>query len=99
MQFGYSRETDPDHSLGIVDITAPAIVTCTEAAPDCNKGMETATIEAAQGDPIQHTEATATEPTMTHHTDHTADHPLTTDDLVTAPRTAVDCVHDHHTDQ
>ena len=61
-------ETGPDHSPGIADITAPAIMTCTEAALDHNKGMGTATIEAAQGDPIQHTKTTVTEPTMTHHT-------------------------------
>ena len=71
-------ETCPDHSLGIADITAPAIMTCTEAAPDCNKGKGTSATEAAQGDPIQHTKATATEPTMTHHTSHTTDHPHTT---------------------
>ena len=41
-------ETGPDHSLDIADITAPAVVTCTEATPDNNKGTETAVIEAAQ---------------------------------------------------
>ena len=53
-------------------------MTCTEAAPDHNKGMDTAAIEAPQGDAIQHTKATAADSTMTHHTDHTADHPHTT---------------------
>ena len=38
---------------------------CTEAAPDHNKERATATLEATQGDPIQHTEATVTEPAMT----------------------------------
>ena len=57
--------TGPDPSLGVADITAPDIVTCTEATPDHNKGTDTATIVAAQGDPIKHTKATATESTMT----------------------------------
>ena len=70
-------------------------MTCTEATPDCNKGMGTVTIGAAQGDLIPHTKATAAEPAMTH---HTADHPHTTAHQVTAPRTAVYCVHAHHTD-
>ena len=45
-------------------------MTCTEAIPDCNKGMGIATIEAAQGDPIQHTDATVTGPAMTPHWPH-----------------------------
>ena len=72
-------------------------MTCTEAAPDCNKGMGTDNIEAAQGDPIQHTEATVTEPTMTCLTGHTADHPHTTAHQVTTRRTAIDHVHAHPT--
>ena len=91
-------ETDPYHSLDIVDTTAPAIVTCTDTAPDHNKGMGIAAIEAAQGDPIQHTEAIVTGPTMTLHTSHTADHPHTTDHQVTTCRTTVDHVHAHPTD-
>ena len=62
------EETGPDHSLDIADIAAQAIMTYTETTPDCNKGMDTATIEAVQGDPTQHTEATVAEPTVTHHT-------------------------------
>ena len=73
-------------------------MTCTEGASDPNKGMGTATIEAAQGDPIQHTEATITEPTMTCLTGHTADHPHITAYQVTALRTTVDHVHIHSTD-
>ena len=92
------EEKGPDHSLDIVDITALAIMTCREAAPDCNKGFGTATIEAAQGNPIQHIEATVTELTMTHHTGHTTDHPHITAHRVTAVRTAVDHIHAHPTD-
>ena len=44
-----------------------ATVTHTEATPDHNKGTGTATTEAAQGSPFQHTKSTATELTMTHH--------------------------------
>ena len=70
-------KTGPDHSLGIADIAAPAIMTCAEATPDHNKGMGIATMEAAQDNPIQHTEATATEIAMRQHTDHAIDHPHT----------------------
>ena len=45
--------------------------------------MGTAAIEAAQGDPIQHTKATATECAMKH---HTADYPHTAAHQVTTPR-------------
>ena len=71
---------------------------CKEAAPDCNKGIGTTTIEAAQGNPIQLTEATVTEHVMTDHISHIADHPHTAAHQVTALRTAVDHIHTHHTD-
>ena len=67
-------------------------------SPDCNKGMGTATIEAAQGNPIQHTEAIVTEPAVTHHTGHITDHPHTTAHPVTSLRTPVDHVHAYCTD-
>ena len=92
------EETDPDHSLGTAGITAPVIVTCTEAASDHNNGMDTATIEAAQDDPIQHTKDTVTDPTVTHHTGHTANHPQTAAHEVTTLRTAVNHIHTHPTD-
>ena len=41
---------------------------CTEATPDYSKGTDTATIEAGQDDPIQHTKDTTAGPAMTHHT-------------------------------
>ena len=68
-------------------------MTCIEATLDHNKGMGTATIEAAQGNPIQHTKATVAEPAMTHHTSHIADHPHTTANQVTTLRTTVDHIH------
>ena len=92
-------ETGTDHSLGIADITALAVMTCTEATPNHNKGMGTATIEAAQGNPIQHTEATIAEPTVTCLTGHTPDHWYTTAHQVTILRTTVDHVCTHPTDQ
>ena len=71
-------------------------MTCTEAAPDCIKGMGTAAIEAVQGNPIQDTEATGAEPAMTHLTSHTAYHPHTAAHQVTTLRTTVDHIHTHH---
>ena len=73
-------------------------MTCTEAAPDCNKGTGTATTEAAKGNPIQYTKGTITEPTMTCLTSHTADHPHTTAHQITALRMTVDHNHAHPTD-
>ena len=60
--------------------------------------MGKATIEAAQGDPIQHTKATVAEATMTHHGSHTTDHPHTAAYQVTTCRTAVDHIHIHSMD-
>ena len=93
-----AEEKSLDHSLGIEDIAAPAIMSCTEAAEDHNKGMGTDAIEAAQGDPIQYNEATATEHAMTHCTNHIADHPHTAACQVTILRTTVDHIHAHHID-
>ena len=82
----------------MADIKALAIVTCTEAAPDHNKGMGRDAIGAAQGNLIQHTEAIAIGPTMTDHTGHTADNPHTTAHQVTPLRTAAGHVHVHPID-
>ena len=71
---------------------------CTEAAPDHNKGTGTDSIEAVQGNPIQHTKATATEPTMTYHTSHTADNPHIAAHPVTTLRTTIGHIHVHPTD-
>ena len=72
-------------------------MTYTEAAPDCNKGMGTAAKEAAQGYPIQYSEAKFAEPNVTHHTDHTADHPHTAAHQVTILRTVVYQIHAYPT--
>ena len=69
-------------------------MTCTEAAPDHNNRTGTAAIEAAQdNNPIWHTEDTVTDPAMTHHTGHTANHPHITAHQVTTHRIAVDHLH------
>ena len=73
-------------------------MTYTEATPNCNKGMGTATIDAAQGNPIQHTEATVTKPTMTHLTSYNADHQYSAAHQVTTLRTTVNQVHTHPSD-
>ena len=53
-------------------------MTCTKATPDCNGRTDTAITEAAQDDPIQHTEDAVTDPIMTHHISHTTNHPNST---------------------
>ena len=73
-------------------------MTCIEATPDHNEGMGKATIEVAQGNPIQHMKATVTGPAMTHHTSLTADSPHTAAHQVTTFRTAVDHIHAHPTE-
>ena len=73
-------------------------MTYTGAIPDHNKGTGTTTIEPAQDDLIQHTENTVTEPTMTHHTGHTVDHPHTTATQDTTLRTTADHTHIHPID-
>ena len=70
-------------------------MTCSEATPDHNKGMDTDTIEATQGNPIQHTKATAAEPAVTHHTSCTTDNPHTTAHPVTGLKTTVGNIHVH----
>ena len=87
--------TSPDHSLDIADTTAPAIVTCTETAPDHNNGTGSATIEAAQNDPIQHIKDTVAGPAMTYHTSHTANPPCTAANQATTLRTATNHIHAH----
>ena len=93
------EETGPDHSLDIADITGPAIVTHTGAAPDHSIEMGTATVEAAQDDPIQHTKDTAKDPTTTHHTGHTKNHPHTTAHQDTTLKTTVYHIYAHPTDR
>ena len=92
------ENTGQDQSLDTTGIAAPATVTYPEAASDLNNGTGTATIEANQDDPIQHTKNTVTDPTMTHCTTHTTNHPHTTAHQVVTLRTAIDHIHTHPTD-
>ena len=92
------EETSPDHSLDTAGITAPAVMTCTVATPNHNNRTGSAAIEAAQDDPIQHTEDTVAGPTMTHHIGHTANPPHTTAHQATTLRTTADHIHTHPTD-
>ena len=91
------EETSPDHSLDTADTTALAIMTCTEATPDHNNRTGSATIEAAQDNPIQHTKDTVTGPAMTLHTIHTTNPPCTTAYKATTLRTTADHIHAHPT--
>ena len=72
-------------------------MTCTEATPDHNNEAGTATIEAAQDNPIKPTADTVADPAMTHHTGHTANHPHTAVHQVTTLRTIVDHIHAYPT--
>ena len=72
-------------------------MTCTEATPNHKNRTGTATIDAAQDDPIQHTDDTAAGPTITHYTGHTANPPHATACQATTPRIAVDHTHEHPT--
>ena len=89
------EESGPDHSLDMANIIAPAVMICTEAAPNHSNGTDTTTIEAAQDVPIQHTKDTATGPAVTHHTGHTANPLHTAAHWVTTLRIIVDHVHDY----
>ena len=92
------EETGLVGSLDTADITAPANVTYTEATAGHDNGMGSATIEAAQNNPIQCTKDRVTAPTMTHYTGHTANHTHTAAHQVTTLRTTVDHIHTHSTD-
>ena len=62
-------------NLIFTDITAQIIMTHTEAAPEPNIGIITATPGVAHDAHIPHIEITVINPTMTHRTDLIADHP------------------------
>ena len=91
------KETIPDYSPDTAVTTAPAIMTCIEAAPDYKNGKDSATIEEAQDNTIQHTKDTVADPTMAHHTGHTANPPHTTAHQATTLRTAADHIQAHPT--
>ena len=87
----------PGHSHIFTDITAQVIMTCIEAASGHDTGIVTITPEVAHNAQIPHTGVTAIDPTMTHHTDPTADHPHTKVPHPTTPEIKVDHIHVHPT--
>ena len=69
-----------------------------EATLDHNTGIDAATTGAAHDNLTPPIEATATDLTMTHHTDHITDHPHIEALQVIDPEITVDHIHDHPTD-
>ena len=67
----------PGHSHVSTDTTAQVNMIPIEAIPDHDIGIITATTEVAHDAPVPHTGVIAIDSTMTHHIDHTADHPCT----------------------
>ena len=73
-------------------------MSCAQATLAHNNRTGTATIEAAQDNPIQHTDNTVEDAAMTHHTSHTANPLHTTAHQATTVRTTVDHIHTHPTE-
>ena len=88
-------EADPDHSLSFDDTTAWAIVICIEVTLDHNTSIDTVITEAANDELTQPTEDTATDLTVTHLTDHIADHSNIEALQVINPEIIVGHIHDH----
>ena len=93
-----TNKADPNHSLTFKDITAWVIMIPIEAALDHNTGIDTATKGAAHNDIALPIEATAINLTMTHHSDHIADHPHIEALQVINPEIIVGHILDHPTD-
>ena len=71
-------EVIPGHSHISTDTAAQVIMIHIEAIPDHDIGIiTTTTTGVAQDAQVPHTEVIAIDPAMTHHIDHTADHPHT----------------------
>ena len=68
-----------------------------EATPGHDTGIIATIPEVAHDANAPHTEITAINPAMTHHTDPTADHPHTEVSQPTTPEIEVDPVHVHPT--
>ena len=69
----------------------------TEATQGHNTGINAATTGAAHNDHIPPIEATAIDPTFTHHIEHITDHPHIEVIELTNPEIAVNHAHDHPT--
>ena len=72
-------------------------MTHTEATPVHDIGIIAATPEIAHNAHAPHAEITAIDPTMTHHTNTTADHPHIEVSQPTTPEIKVDPIHVHPT--
>ena len=91
-------KANPDHSPILAAITAQIIVIHIEAALECTKGIDTATTGAVHNDLTQPIEDTATDLTVTHCTDHIADHPNIEAFQVINPEITVGHIQEHPTD-
>ena len=87
----------PGHNLFFTEIAAQVIRTHTEATPGHDIGIITATPGVAHDSHAPYTEITAIDPTATHHTDPTADHPHIEVLKLTTPEIIVDHIHIHPT--
>ena len=67
----------PGHSHVSTDNAAQVFMILLEAIPDHDIGIISTTTGVAHNTQIPHTGVIAINPTMTHHIDHTADHPCT----------------------
>ena len=89
-------EAIPGHNHVSTDTTAQVIIIHIEATSDNNIGIITTTTGVAHDAQIPHTGVIAINPTMTHHLDHTADHPCT-EAYHTTPEIGATHVHIHPT--
>ena len=87
----------PGHNHIFTDIAAQVVMTHIEATPGHNTGIIATTPEVAHNAHIPHTETTAIDPAVTHHTDPTTDHPHTEVPHPTTPEIEVDPPHVHPT--
>ena len=87
----------PDHNHIFTDIAAQVIMTHIEATPGHNTGIIATTPEVAHNAHAPHTEITAIDPAMAHHTNPTTDHPCIEVPQPTTPEIEVDPVHIHST--
>ena len=100
-------KADPDHNLTFENIAAWVITILTEVIQGHNTEIDAAIIGVAHNDCAPHIEATATDLTVTHHIDHTADHSHIEVLQPTNPGITVDHIPNHptnlqgrtHTDQ
>ena len=84
------------HSHISTDTAAQVIMIHIEVIPDHDIGIIATSQEAAHGAQVPHTRVIAIDPTVTHHIDHTADHPCT-EPHNTTPEIEATHIHIHPT--